>query len=226
MPELTLDRSVGGPGPDTSEMVAVHEVFRTAFGESTHLVGSVPAGDVARAQVVGSYYANVLELLHRHHAGEDELLWPRLLERAANDADTISRIAAQHRDVEDAFERAATLLRAWEVTADTALGDNLATALGQLLETLDVHLRDEETEILPLVAEHITLAEWGELPAHAMQHYAGDKPWLALGLVREQLTDEQREAMLAQLPPPARDGWLQHGEPAYVAFMAELAARG
>ena len=57
-----------------------------------------------RAATVGSYYANILELLRVHHDGEDVILYPKLLERCPADADLIARINAQHHDVESALQ--------------------------------------------------------------------------------------------------------------------------
>src|SRR6202012_3768246 len=94
------------PLADTTEMASVHRVFRNALDAVPQLVGPA-AGNGERADLVGSYYANVLRLLHVHHEGEDEFLTPLLLERGSP-AETaeISRIAAQHaavrEDIEDA----------------------------------------------------------------------------------------------------------------------------
>ena len=71
--------SITAPLADTSDMVQFHRVFRDALSSAAPLVGSVAAGDIARADVVGSYYANVLALLKSHHEGEDELVWPKLV---------------------------------------------------------------------------------------------------------------------------------------------------
>ena len=64
--------------------------------------------------------------------------------------------------------------------------------------------------------------EWGQLPGHALQSFRGDKPWLALGLVRENLSDEQREGMLAGMPAPLQSLWTEQWGPAFDAFIAEV----
>lgn len=77
-------------------MIGLHRVFREALAGSDHLIGDVAEHDTDRAGLVGSYYANVLALLHSHHESEDELLTPRLLKRMPDHAPTISRIGQQH----------------------------------------------------------------------------------------------------------------------------------
>ena len=68
-------------GIDTREMVVVHTAFRREIGAAPGLVRGVAAGDRARAHVVGDHVGLLLEMLHHHHVGEDDLLWPKLLER-------------------------------------------------------------------------------------------------------------------------------------------------
>src|SRR4051794_7977768 len=79
--------------PNTREMVAVHQVFRDAFGCAAPLVGSASGENPERVALVASFYANVLAFLHAHHQGEDELIWPKLVERAPADAALVMRIA-------------------------------------------------------------------------------------------------------------------------------------
>jgi hypothetical protein len=55
-----------------------------------------------------------------------------------------------------------------------------------------------------------------------MMIYQADKPWLALGLVREQYNQEQRDAMLAAMPPEMQTMWREQMEPAFNAFIAEV----
>ena len=75
------------PSSDTTtltnvhDMVIVHRAFRRELAVIPRLVRAVPAGDTRRAAVVARHARLVLQGLHLHHTGEDELLWPKLLER-------------------------------------------------------------------------------------------------------------------------------------------------
>jgi len=113
---------------DTSDMIQLHRVFRESLGAAAPLVGSVPPGDAARAEVVGSYYANVLALLHSHHEGEDELVWPKLVDRAPEDAETIRRIAGQHEGVLTALEDAEAKLAVWRKILFIVMARNAQSA--------------------------------------------------------------------------------------------------
>jgi hypothetical protein len=55
-----------------------------------------------------------------------------------------------------------------------------------------------------------------------MGAFAGDKIWLILGLIRQQMNDEQR----ARKPPPAVEMWTSVGESSFNQLMAEVGPLG
>jgi hemerythrin-like domain-containing protein len=207
---------------DTSEMVNLHRVFRNAMDQGPKLIASAPHGDKHRAAVVASYYTNVLSLLHVHHESEDELIWPRLLERCPDDAGAISSIAAQHGDVVVSLAAARQATQNWSASASRDDAITLQDALTVLNADMAPHLDDEEEFILPIAARHLSPDEWGELPSHGMRAFDGDKLWLILGLVLEQMTPAQRQAMQENFPPPVAEMWADFGRQAYEVFVAEL----
>lgn len=207
--------------PDTSEMVAMHRVFRDALGAADALITPVPAEDFARTATVANFYANVLALLAVHHQGEEELLLPLLRERCPDSLAEIDRVGSQHQGVEELLPAAQTALVAW-TAGDDGSGPAAVTAMTDLDKALVEHLDAEEQQLLPLCAEHLTAAEWGALPAHGLANFSGDKIWLALGMIRDRMTQEQRDTMLAKMPPPAVEMWTGFGENAYRGLLAEL----
>ena len=212
------------PLADTSDMVGLHRVFRDALTHAPQYIGGVADGDAERAELVGSYYAHVLELLHRHHEGEDELLTPRLVERAPDKADLISRIAGQHDTVLGSLDAADSALADWRANPTAGARDAAVAAMGTLHDTLVAHLDEEEREILPIAAQHINVAEWGELPAHGMRAFTGDKMWLLLALIQEQMTPEQIANMEAHLPPPVSEMWNGPGRGLARDYIAQVRA--
>jgi len=85
-----------GPGVDTHEMVLIHRVIRREFGQLPRLFRSA-ANDRARSKVIGAHTREMLDFLHTHHTGEDELLFPLLRERAALDPELMDRMEAEPR---------------------------------------------------------------------------------------------------------------------------------
>ena len=80
---------------DTSDMVIVHRMFRRECALLPQLVAAVAGGDLARARTVAGHAREVLDMLHHHHVGEDELLWPRLSARTRFHADLLARMDSQ-----------------------------------------------------------------------------------------------------------------------------------
>ena len=105
------------PLADTTDMAQVHRVFRDAIAAAPSLINTTPRHEPARRDLVAAYIRNVLALLHAHHDGEDELIWPILIERAPDQAEDVQRIAAQHDDVDSALKAASAAIETWQQTA-------------------------------------------------------------------------------------------------------------
>lgn len=210
------------PLADVSDMVGIHQVFRDALGAAPTLIAPVAEGDKARAVYVGSYYENVLNLLHVHHDGEDQFMTPKLLERAPDQAALIASIAGQHGNVLDGIAEVERLLVVWQADPSATSRSALVDAVDRLGVELSEHLDDEERVILPVAAKHINAAEWGELPGHGLRHFGGDKIWLVLGLIQEQMTPEQVTTMEEHMPPELVEFWRESGRSLFRDYIAEL----
>ena len=60
-----MPESEAAPRPDTSDMFAVHGVFRDCLGAAPRLVGTIAPGDAERVALIANYYENVLSFLKR-----------------------------------------------------------------------------------------------------------------------------------------------------------------
>lgn len=189
---------------DVHDMVVVHRVFRREFRLLPELVRAVPAGGRARAAVVAGHARMILTGLHLHHTGEDDLLWPTLLERCPPDAELVHRMEAQHARVEAAIEHLGPALDRWEAEARPAVSEEVASGLEQLGAALLEHLDDEERHILPLAARHVTQQEWAQLGEHGVTKMSVSDMVLMFGAVLEETTPEERAEMLQVVPFPVR----------------------
>jgi hypothetical protein len=213
------------PRPDVTEMYAVHGVFRDTLGAAPRLIGDIAPGDAARVDQIANYYDNILYFLEAHHDGEEVIVFPRLRERCPDDAALLDSLEEEHKEALKLLAAARGPLAEWPradgdtaAAAQTAVAESLEALRAQLVE----HLDEEETRALPLCAEHILAEEWGQLPGHALAGYQGDKVWLILGLIRQRMTQEQRDAMLEHMPPPPRDMWINFGENAFNELSAQV----
>jgi len=208
------------PRPDTGDMVAVHQVFRSSLASAPALVGSA-RGEDARRALIADYFANILAFLEVHHEGEEQLVFPLLTERAPQCQALLARMATQHTDVVGTLDETKDVLTRWSKEGDDA-ADDTARSLQALGAALSTHLDEEEAEILPLAQEYLSLEEWGALPGHGMANFTGDKVWLILGLIRENFTPQQSAAMLEHMPLPALAMWQTMGESAFEAMIADV----
>ena len=213
------------PLADATAMTRFHRIFREALAAAPRFVGDAPADDADRADLVGSYYANVLKLLHAHHEAEDLTIYPLMVERLPQHVDVISRVNAEHEVVLGTLEAAEQAVSAWRADTSMSSRDGAVAALDALaaLQTILLeHLDHEEADVVPLIALCITVAEWGEMSATAFQHFSGDKVWLAIGLIQEQMLAEENATMEANMPPPVHDFWVGSGRALFQDFVAEL----
>jgi hemerythrin-like domain-containing protein len=189
---------------DTSDMVIVHRMFRRECALLPQLVAAVPVGDVARARSVAGHIREVLDMLHHHHLGEDELLWPRLSTRTRFHADLLARMDSQHHVLAVLLEHVATALPEWRQAPAAHTGAPLTALLEQISNGLDDHFDEEEARILPLVERVITAAEYREVGQRGLVSIPLTRRLIMLGYLLEDTTPRERADFLAAVPAPAR----------------------
>ena len=90
--------------PDVHEMVVVHRAFRRESAAAAGSSARTPEGDTHRAKVVADHLRLCMAGLEMHHTGEDIVLWPLLLERAAPSTGLVETMQAQHHAVDEHVE--------------------------------------------------------------------------------------------------------------------------
>jgi len=211
----------GNYDTDVSDMFAIHKALTGALDAAPTYVAKAGV-DSERVEVIGSFYENVIELLHVHHTGEDELVYPVLEERCAESRSELERIDDQHKLLHGPMDAGRSAIATWREGSSGDDAQAVIDAIASIADPLRAHLAEEETVMLPIASKWMSPEEWGRLPGHGMMIFRADKPWLGLGLVREQLNQEQRDGMLAGMPPEMRTMWTEQMEPAFNAFIAEV----
>jgi hemerythrin-like domain-containing protein len=208
--------------PDASDMLIVHRVFRRELALLPRMVEVTRPHDVRRIAEVGAWAGLITGVLHHHHENEDELLWPRLLERAPMDARLVQRMEAQHAVVAGVLAQVDDLLLRWMERGDEVSRNQLAVVLAQVGPALRDHLAEEEAFILPMVERHLTAAEYGELGERGRAALPQETAMLFLGAMLEEATQREEQAVLAEMPMPARAAWTVAGRRAYGKAMRSL----
>jgi hemerythrin-like domain-containing protein len=169
-----------GPRFDRREMFVVHDVLRREFALMPGLIAIASRGDRDRAALVGDHIDGLTSLLHHHHQGEDEYVWPLLVDRCADSVAALTgSMHEQHEQLAAHMHAVNAALGVWRVDPTIDSGDRLIDALGQVLTSLQRHLDDEERYVVPLMEQHITAAEWDDMVQKGSADV--DPPQLLLG---------------------------------------------
>jgi hemerythrin-like domain-containing protein len=208
--------------PWVGEMVIVHRVFRKELGMLPALVAATADGDRRRARTLGRHYRFVTEVLHHHHTYEDDHLWPVLLERCPMDAELINRMESQHERVAELIDALPGVWAAFEKEADPDSRRHLVETLAALSAALDEHLHDEEVFLLPIMEDHLTVAEWKAFGKHAAKTMDKRKGLFWIGLMFEDITDDEYARFWAGLPFYVRMGYRAAGPTQYANGVARV----
>ena len=190
---------------DTRQMNTVHTLFRREFRLAGGGVRRVAEGDGRRARVVADHVELLTRTLHHHHTAEDDLIWPRLLERVPEELAPIVRLMeAPHGRVDAIITEIDEVGPRWAATGGAVDRDRLADLLDQLYVHLSEHLDAEEERVLPIIARTITAGEWHEVGERARTSNRRDQMSLVLGMLQYEGDPEAIALMLAAAPPPVR----------------------
>ncbi|MEV6414495.1 nitroreductase/quinone reductase family protein [Kribbella sp. NPDC051718] len=202
------------------EMAVIHRIFRRGFPQVAGLVRRTPPTATARAEAIAAHLDFLLNGLHNHHSGEDENIWPRLLERAAPQAELIDRMEKQHQVVAERSSRVRAALESWR--AAPVNGDELAAALDDFTQALVEHLDDEEANVVPLMRDRIDAGEWRRFGQETFEKFTNPEKLIAAGTLEEVATPEEAQWFLGELPLPIKLMWRLLGRRRYRRYIARV----
>lgn len=200
-----LRPDVEQPLIDVRDMIVVHTALLREFRLAPAAVRRVPDGARRSAARVDAHLGLLCDLLHHHHTGEDELLWPAL--RAVLPIAAMASLdegEAQHAAIDQALNRVGVVLQRWRTLVDGASRIELVASLETLHGLLDEHLDAEERTLLPLAAAYLTRQQWlavGEAGAAAVPK---SKLLLVFGMFAYEGDPAVLADMLGSAPLPAR----------------------
>ena len=190
---------------DTSVMPTLHTFFRREFRLAGGVLRAVADGDRSRAGVVADHLDFLARALHHHHTIEDELVWPRLLQRVPEElAPIVHLMESQHERVDGLIQEISAVLPGFRATAGAAERDQLADLFDTLYVHLVEHLDAEEERLLPIAARTLTQAEWDEMGERGRRGTPRKELSLTLGMYQYEGDPAAIAEMLAEAPPPVR----------------------
>lgn len=228
MEYVSLPGEMPPPVPDGpklcngDEMRILHNAFLFAYGQAPGLVRGVAAGDVVRSEFVGQWLADLDATLHTHHESEDQLLWDKLEQRAPACALHVGQMRAHHAEVAALLDEASPLLATWRITADPAVGVQLADAYERMLDVLKVHLRREVVEVVPVAERVVTEAEWAAMADHSVGAIPKSRLLPQLGMLLANATPADRKHFYAGMPFSVKVLWRLVGKRQYAKQFQQL----
>jgi len=185
-------------------MAIVHRTFRKAYSESAQLVRAAPTPSPGRVTFLADHIDFAIKALHIHHEGEDELLYPKLIERVPEQAPMTEEVEHEHELIKTALDDTSAACATWRQRPSAETGEALAASLDKLNKVAQVHLDDEEQKIVPLAAVTLTQQEWDAMGKHGVGEIPRNKRGIAFGFMLDPLNEADRAHMMRSLPAPIR----------------------
>jgi hemerythrin-like domain-containing protein len=167
---------------DVRDMAIIHRTFRAGYSEAAQLVRATPTPSPERVRFLADHIDFAIAAMHIHHESEDELLYPKLIQRVPEQAPMTEEVEHEHQLVRTALDTASAACATWRGQPSPETGEALAAALEQLNAVIQGHLDDEEQDILPLAAVTLTKQEWDALGKHGLAQMPRNKRRLAFGI--------------------------------------------
>ena len=187
---------------DAREMYMLHRMFRREFSLMSRVVQTVRNGDQERAETVARHIDFVTTALHGHHHFEDAQVWQILLERGAVDiVPHVRHVQEQHEEIERAAAELDESVTYWRDGSTAGARERVSAALDRMLPVLLEHMRFEEENVVPVMENCITLAEWNQMiQASAAEHLVPADMPLMFGMTMYEGDPEIVDAAISNMP--------------------------
>ena len=195
------------PPADTRMMGIVHAAFHRDLARLRVMLTAAPAPGGGRRKALAGQVLWLMEMLHTHHQGEDDGLWPLVRERDPAADGLLDEMVAEHHAIVPAIGPLTKAARRYESAGGDGSRVELVQALDSLTAVLVPHMDREVAEAMPVVARALTAADW-----HAWNQKYNVKPksLRQLGLEGHWLLDETG---------PADHRFVTHQVPAVPRFI-------
>jgi hypothetical protein len=201
--------SQAGAPADVSFMRALHAALRRDLSQLRDAAAQLDGSAGAPPEVLAGCAAFRAQL-DNHHSAEDDDPWPALREELPDPGDlaSVDAMAEEHRQIPPALAGVDAALRG---------GGELTVPVGLLSAVVLDHLAHEEREVLPLIEQHLTRAQWRAfLHKERSRRSPRERPEF-LAWILDDAAEQDAAAVLAEMPPPARLIYRRVPRPGYGA---------
>lgn len=198
-------------GCKTDDLLLIHSVLRNVFKKAPDLIINTSTEDEVKLNNVVSHLTEFLEILHQHHAHEDDFYWKLLKERAPHSAKNVDLMQKHHDNITVQMNKVENLIMQWK--DQNSDKNELVSSLRHLFLILEEHLDLEEKLIMPLAAKNLTHAEWDKAKEQAIREIPQDRLMFQIGFILECAPSESlKQDFLNELPPPFRTQYNEIGK--------------
>ncbi|SET20287.1 hemerythrin domain-containing protein [Geodermatophilus poikilotrophus] len=212
---------VPAPRAVASELL-LHRLVRRELRLLAELSAWASADDVERTRELTRHADLLGRLLLHHHATERELVWPALLRAAPAARPLVAQWTARVAGLDDRLRGLSTAARQWAVACSDKARDAFTLACLDTADAVAEQTAEEERDLLPLLAAHLSPAAWAEVTGAARCPLSRRERSLVLGLALEDACAGDRARLLAGLPTSTRLAWRLAGRRRYRAAVVRL----
>jgi hypothetical protein len=194
---------------DVGFMRALHAALRRDLSRLRDVAGQLDGSAGAPATVLAGWDAFRAQL-DNHHSAEDDDLWP-VLRRELSDPGELASVDAmveEHRHIPPALADVDAALRG---------GGELREPVERLSAVVLDHLAHEEREVLPLLEQHLTRAQWRAFMLKERSRLSPRERPEFLTWILDDAGEQDAAAVITELPPPARLVYRRILKPRYEA---------
>jgi hemerythrin-like domain-containing protein len=181
---------------DVGFMRALHAALRRDLSRLRDAAAQIGSSAGAPPTVLAGWDAFRAQL-DNHHSAEDDDLWPVLRQELSDPSElaSVDAMVEEHRHIPPALAGVDAALR----------GGGELTAPVELLSSVVLdHLAHEEREVLPLIEQHLTRAQWRAfLRTERGRRSPRERPEF-LTWILDDASEQDAAAVLTEMPPPAR----------------------
>ncbi|TFV61985.1 UNVERIFIED_ORG: hemerythrin domain-containing protein [Bacillus sp. AZ43] len=212
--------------PAACRAVAYQRVLHTLVRRELRLLGDLagwaPADEEARTAALTRHADLLGRVLLHHHCVERDAVWPALLRAAPAAAPAVDAWTTRCARIDHMLRDVATAARQWQVVRTAPARDAFAAACRAVADAVDEQTAEEETTLLPLLAEHLAAADWTAIAASSQCRLSGPEQLFVLGLALEDSCAGDRARLLEGLPWSARAAWRVYGARRYRSAVVRL----
>lgn len=140
-----------------------HDALRRDLDRMIRALTVATARPRSQRAAFAEHVTLVLDLLHHHHTGEDQGLWPLVRRRAPDLAAQLDMMEAEHASVARSIQSTRAVAGHYATTEDPAIAERLREAITDLRDVVLPHLDHEETEVMPRVMRALSDRDWSAL---------------------------------------------------------------